>query len=147
MSNKSHENDPTSPENQPDNNIDNKNAIGLDEGSMKLIVIVLGVMLFFGFIGVVGTIVYRVMNLPQEDNIELGLQSTGVGFEVIETHKSVMFGNVEVEKPNGTKMKSFQVNQGNIYVHFENSVGFETIKIIRLRDGMVVGSVNFVSPK
>ena len=144
MSNKLHENNHTSPENQQDGNISNgNNAIGLDEGTMKLIVIVLGVLLFFGFVGVVGTIVYRVINLPQNEVEQVQNNSNAV-FELRQTPEGVAFGNFAIEKPMDSKLKSFQVDGGIIYLYFENQLGVETIKIVRLSDGMVLGSVGFI---
>ncbi len=143
MSNKSHENNQTSPENQQDDNNDGNSVIGLDEGSMKLIVIVLGVLLFFGFVGVVGTIVYRVINLPQTE-AELGENISENRFEVVEMPTNVAIGHIEVEKPLASKLKTFQVSQGLVYLHFENTAGVESIRIVRLSDGMVMGGIGFV---
>ena len=110
---------------------------------MKMIVIVLGVLLFFGFVGVVGTIVYRVVNLPQED-VPLAQNNNSSVFEMAQTSNNVTFGNIEIEKPRNTTLKNFHVSDGMIYLYFENSLGFENIKIVRLSDGMVMGNVDFV---
>lgn len=137
MTNKLHETDETSPQN---NNGDNNSVIGVEESTMKMIVIVLGVLLLIGFVVVVGTIVYRVVNLPDDP----GINSEISAYEVVQTNNSVAIGNIEVEKPKDSKLKSFNVEEGLIYLYFESSLGTESIKIVRLRDGLVVGRVGFI---
>lgn len=144
MSNKLHENDHSSPENQQDEEQPvNNSVIGVSESTLKLIVIVLGVLLFFGFVAVVGTIVYRIVNLDA-DEVEQAQINQEQAYDISLTQNTVAFGNIEITKPSGNQLKSFQVDNGMVYLHFENSLGFETIKIVRLSDGMVMGNVNLV---
>ena len=107
---------------------------------MKIIVIVLGVLLLLGFLGVVGTIVYRVVNLADD---QPQLRANETEYSISQSAERVAIGNIEVAKPNGSTLKSFNVEGGLVYLHFETSLGVESIKIVRLRDGLVVGSIGF----
>lgn len=144
MSNNLHENDGASSQNHLDDENNNKNSVvGLDEGTMKMIVIILGVLLLIGFVVVVGTIVYRVVNIESDETS--GTNKTAI-FEMSGDGQSLAFKNYSITRPKNTQLKSFNVDNGLIYLYFADDAGHEILKIVRLNDGKVMNEIAIIDP-
>ena len=140
MTHQLHDSGDPSPENDFDGDGQQSAAsVGMSEQTLKMVVITLGALLVIGFAVVVGTILYRLINMS-DDSINAELPTASYTGTI--AAGSDAFGSVDIARPAGMELKSFTVNDGVIYAHFIDAAGYEIIRAVRLGDGLVLGTIN-----
>ena len=109
------------------------------ERVMKRVVIILGVILFFGFIGLIATIAYRIANPEVKDKSAAeAIVATQLDGNWVE--------QVNVIRPAGAELVGVTGDGPLLYLHFRSAAGGDQIIIVDSRSGTVRSTVIVTEP-
>ncbi len=128
-----------SPSDHPPSTLGDSKAPPPSYSILKFIVIFLGVLLVLGFVGVVGTIVYRLAGSDPPEAARIG--SAAIASPEIEK----LLGEIELSLPEGSQITGHDLDGARLAIRLQGAAGAE-IWIVDLSNGKVVSRVTLKSP-
>ena len=109
--------------------------------TLKVIVIVLGILLVFGFAAMVGTIIYRVANMGDE-TVSASASMDTSGSELMLPG----FGVINVVRPSGSELVGHGYDNGILSLHFRDPEGNDRLVLVDAASGKILGAIIISKP-